>query len=80
MKPNHIDLGLAISGCHSTFGTPKTQAEIANWCIYDPTKHQWRTLSRQRVDQIERKALRKIRRYLHCHPDVRDELAALFGL
>ncbi len=80
MKPSHLDLGLAISQCHSTFGVPKTQAEIANYCTWNPTTRHWTTMSRQRIDQIEKKALRKIRRYLHCHPEVRDELAGLFGL
>ncbi len=79
-SPNHIDLGLAIGACHSTFGVPKTQAEIANWCTWDPTRNQWRTLSRQRVDQLEKRALRKCRRYLHCHPELREELAGIFGL
>ena len=80
MKASHVDLGLAISQCHSTFGVCKTQAEIANYCTWNPTKNVWTTISRQRIDQIERKAMRKIRAYLHRNPEIREELAGLFGL
>ncbi len=78
--PNHIDLGLCVSQLHSTFGVPKTQAEIASYCTWDPTRHQWRTLSRQRVDQIEKRALRKIRAHLRRNKELREELAGIFGL
>ena len=78
-SPNHIDLGLAVSGLNCTFGVPKTQAELASYCTWDPTRHQWRTISRQRLDQIEKRALRKIRNYLHRNPELRDELSGLFG-
>ncbi len=78
--PNQFDLGLALSRCSCHYGVPKTQAEIANWCIYDPTTQQWKTISRQRIEQVERQALRKIRKHLHCHPELREELAGIFGL
>ncbi len=78
--PNQIDFGLALSRCSCHYGVPKTQAEIANWCIYDPTRNQWKTISRQRIEQIEKKAMRRVRAYFHRHPEIREELAGIFGL
>ncbi len=63
-------LGGWLCGRFTVYGVPKTQANLAAF----------RGVSRQRIDQEEAKVKRKIRRYLHCHPEVRDELAALFGL
>ncbi len=80
MKPSHVDLGLAISEHHSTFGVPRTTASIASYCTYDPTKKIERTISRQRIEQIEQRALRKVRAHLYRNPDLREELAGLFGL
>ena len=68
MKPNHVDLGLAISGLHCRPGVPKSAAEIAAYCVWDPTKNKWRTISRQRIQQIEERALRKLRR----NPDIKE--------
>ena len=78
--PNHVDLGLMISEHHSTFGVPRTSQSIANYCTWDPTKHVWRTISRQRIEQIADRALRKVRAHLYRNPELREELAGLFGL
>ncbi len=64
MKSNQIDLGLEISRRHCKFGVPKTAAEIAAYC----------GISRQRIDQIEKRALRKIRIKLHCDKVLLDAL------
>ncbi len=64
-----IDLGLAVSRLHCTFGVPKTHHEIACYC----------GCSWQRIWQIEQKALRRIRKYLYRNKELRDELAGIFG-
>ena len=46
-----IDLGLAILSCISNQGERRSQSEIAAFC----------GCSRQRIEQIEAKALRKLR-------------------
>jgi hypothetical protein len=79
-SPNHLDLGLCISEHHSTFGVPRTSQSIANYCTWDPTKKIERTISRQRIEQISERALRKIRAHLYRNPELREELAGLFGL
>ncbi len=68
MKPNSIDLGLAISAHHCTLGAPKTAAEIAAYC----------GCSRQRLEQIEKKALRKLRATLYRDKKLREELETFF--
>ncbi len=60
--PNQVDLGLAICGCHCQFGVPKTHSEIAAYCSFNPTTKKWIGISRQRIQQIEERALRKLRR------------------
>ncbi len=60
--PNHIDLGLAIGAHYSTLGVPKTAAEIAARCNWNPTTKKWASCSRQRIQQIEARAIRKLQR------------------
>ncbi len=64
MKPNSIDLGLAISALHSRIGVPRDHRDIAAYC----------DCSWQRIWQIEQKALRKIRIKLHCDKVLLDAL------
>ncbi len=66
--PSQVDLGLAISACHSTYGTPKSSGEIAAYCTWNPTTKKWGSISRQRLEQIEKRALRKLRR----NPEIRE--------
>ena len=56
-KPS-IDIGLAISATHSIPGVPRSAADIAAYC----------GCSRQRIQQIEERALRKLRR----NPDIKE--------
>lgn len=63
-----IDLGLAISAHHSTLGVPRTADSIAAYC----------GCSRQRIQQIEEKALRKIRVKLYQSPELNEELREIF--
>jgi transcriptional regulator len=51
---SHVDLGLAILGVLNFQHNPLTQVDIAAWC----------GCSRQLIEQIEKKALRKIRNRL----------------
>lgn len=48
---SHVDLGLALLGTLNVQHNPLTQVDIAAWC----------GCSRQCIEQIEKKALRKIR-------------------
>ena len=59
-----IDLGLAISALHSQKGVPRTADDIAEYC----------GCSRQRIEQIEKRALRKIRYKLHCDQQLQEAL------
>ncbi len=60
--PSQVDLGLAVSGLHCEIGVPKSSAEIASYCSWNPTTGKWTSVSRQRIEQIEKRALRKLRR------------------
>ncbi len=73
-----LDLGLAISGLHCTFGVPVTCQRIADYCTWNPVKNCAETVSRQAVERIERIALRKCRKYLHCHKELESELRDIF--
>lgn len=68
MKSN-IDLGLAVSALSLKPGETRTQREIAAFC----------DCSYQRIQQIEWRALRKIRRHFmrEKNADVREALLAL---
>ncbi len=68
MSKSSIDLGLAISAHHSTLGVPRTADSIAAYC----------SCSRQRIQQIEEKAMRKCRIYLYRHPELNEELREIF--
>ncbi len=63
-----IDLGLAISAHHSVLGVPRTSDSIAAYC----------ECSRQRIEQIEKRAMRKCRVYLYRHPELGEELREIF--
>lgn len=59
VEPNpDIDLGLAVSALSLRYGETRTQVELAAFCNCSP----------QRIDQIEQKALRKIRNALRDNP------------
>ncbi len=73
-----LDLGLAISGLHCTFGVPKTCQDIANYCTWNPVKQRDETVSRQAVERIESIALRKCRAYLYRHKELQEELRGIF--
>jgi DNA-directed RNA polymerase sigma subunit (sigma70/sigma32) len=64
-----IDLGLAISAHHSTLGVPRTSDSIAAYC----------GCSRQRIEQIEKRALRKVRARLYQNPELNEELRERFN-
>lgn len=63
-----IDLGLAVCGLHCQKGVPKTAREIAAYC----------GCSYQRIQQIEARALRKIRAHLYRDVMTNDELREAF--
>ncbi len=63
-------LGSWLCGRFTHYGEVRTQANLAAF----------RGVSRQRLDQREAKAIRKIRKHLHCNPELREELAGIFGL
>lgn len=68
MKPDRINLGLAVSGLHSQKGVPRTCDDIASYC----------GCSRQRIQQIEERALRKLRYKLRIgHPELRELMESL---
>ncbi len=59
-----IDIGLAISAHHSTLGVPRTAESIAAYC----------GCSRQRIQQLEHRGLRKIRAALYRDKELMEEL------
>jgi DNA-directed RNA polymerase sigma subunit (sigma70/sigma32) len=64
-----IDLGLAVSGLHARKGVPMTTREIAAFC----------GCSKQRITQIEERALRKLRNRLMFvkDPELRELVESL---
>lgn len=64
LKSDRINLGLAVCGLHCEKGVPKTAREIAAYC----------GCSYQRIQQIEARALRKIRAALYRDKVLREEL------
>ncbi len=69
-----LDLGLAISGLHCTFGVPVTCQRIADYCTWNPVKNCAETVSRQAIERVERIALRKVRAALYRDKDLMEEL------
>jgi hypothetical protein len=64
-----FDLGLAISGATLQPGEMRTQQEIA-WFVEAAGAH----CTRQRIQQVEEKALRKVRAALYRDKDLRKQL------
>jgi SpoU rRNA methylase family enzyme len=60
-----VDLGLAISGATLPPGKTRTITEIAAFC----------GCSKQNIEQLENKALKKLRHKVLFRPDLRDALA-----
>ncbi len=73
-----LDLGLAISAHHCTFGVPVTCQRIASYCTWNPVKQRDETVSRQAIERVEKIALRKCRAYLYRHPELSEELRDIF--
>ncbi len=62
-------LGSWLCGRFVRYGEVRTQANLAAF----------RGLTRQRLDQIERQSLRKLRVKLHCKQTLQEELREIFN-
>ncbi len=61
-------LGSWLCGRFTHYGEVRTQANLAAF----------RGVSRQRIDQVESKIMRKLRVKFHCDQPLRDELREIF--